>query len=111
MEVREKDIGNVRVIALSGELTAETAEPLRAAVARALPEPGRVVLDLVDMRSVDRAGIGVLAILRDLTKECGHSLKLSCLQVLPRSVFNMIKVCSLFEMYDTLPEALRSFRD
>lgn len=111
MEVLEKDIGNVRVIVLSGELTAETAEPLRAAVARALPEPGRIVLDLAEMRSIDRTGIGVLAILRDLTRECGHSLKLACLQVMPRSVFNMIKVCPLFEMYDTLPGALESFRD
>lgn len=110
MEVREKDIGDIRVISLSGELTAETAEPLRAAVARALPEPGRIVLDLAEMKGIDRAGIGVLSILRALTKENGQSLKLACLQVMPRSVFNMLKVCSLFEMYDTLPAALEALR-
>jgi len=111
MKVQEKDIGNIRVISLEGELTAENAEPLCAAVDRALPNPGRIVLDLAEMRSIDRTGAGVLAILLDRTKDHGHPLKLACLQIMPRSVFNMIEVCSLFEMYDTLPAALDSFRD
>ena len=76
MEVLEKDIGNIRVIALSGELTSDNAEPLCAAVDRALPNPGRIVLDLAEMRGIDRTGIGVLAMLLDQTKNNGHPLKL-----------------------------------
>ena len=111
MDLQEKDIGGIRVIALSGALTADNAEPLCAAVERALPNPGRIVLDLAEMRSVDRAGIGILALLRDrVKKNSGQSLKLACLQVMPRSVFNMLKVSSRFEMYDTIPAALDSFR-
>jgi len=111
MKVLEKDIGNVRVIVLSGALTAENADPLCAAVGRALPNPGRIILDLAEMRSIDQTGIGVLAMLLEQTKNNGRPLKLACLQILPRSVFNMIEVCPLFEMYDTLSAALDSFRD
>ena len=110
MDLREKDAGDVRVIFLSGALSAENADPLRAAVGRALPRPGRIVLDLTDLACIDRTGVGVLADLRDQVKQNGTSLKLACLQILPRSVFNMMNVCSLFEVYDTLPEAMESFR-
>ena len=106
----KKDVGDVRVISLSGALSGENADPLRAAVGRALPRPGRIVLDLAELGGIDRTGVGVLADLRDQVKQSGISLKLACLQILPRSVFNMMKVCSLFEVYDTLPAALESFR-
>ena len=111
MVLREKNVGNIRVICLSGALTAEDADSLRIAVEKALPDPGRIVLDLAELTGIDRAGIGVLATLRDLTKFRGRSLKLACLQVLPRSVFNIVKVYSQFEVYDTLPAVLESFRD
>ena len=109
MDLREKDIGDVRVICLSGALTAENADPLRAAVTRSLPGPGRIVLDLADLRNIDRAGVGVLAELRDQAKRSGGVLKLACLQILPRSIFNMMNVYSLFDVYDTIPAALESF--
>lgn len=39
----------------------------------------------------------------------GGAIKLACLQPRPRIVFDITKVCRIFEIYDTVEAALEAF--
>ena len=111
MGINETDRNGIRIIPIRGSFTAANSAWLRNEVEKALPVPGKIVLDLVDMTYIDSSGVGVLGVLRDLSRSYGHEMKLAGLQMCPRSVFCMLKVYSLFQVYDSLNAALESFRD
>ena len=111
MEKNATDINGVRIIPIRGRFTATNSLQLRNAVEEALPVPGKIVLNLVDMTYIDSTGVGVLGVLRDLSRSYGHEMKLVGLQMCPRCVFCILKVYSLFQVYDSLNAALESFQD
>lgn len=74
-------------------------------------EPGvkNYVIDLKQVDFMDSAGLGTLiAILKRVT-EGGGDMKIACLQKKPRMVFEITRAYKVFEIYDTVDEALKMF--
>ena len=59
---------------------------------------------------MDSAGLGsLIAALKRIT-ERGGDMKLACLQKKPRMVFEITRAYKVFEIFDTIEEALKSAR-
>ena len=109
--INERRVGDVTIIELDGPLVLEETEiPLRDHINRVVAE-GRVKI-LLDMRNVtrlDSAGIGLL-VSKYLTA-CGKGGSLKLLQptVHSRYLLEITKLSSVFEVFESEDEAIRSF--
>lgn len=105
---KENGVGQ---ISLSGPLTAATVEAFREQFAAWQAEEATVknfVFDLSAVDFMDSAGLGALiAALKRIT-ERGGDMKLACLQKKPRMVFEITRAYKVFEIYDTVEEALNA---
>ena len=104
---KEQGIG---VIQVSHALTAATVDTFREQLAgwqAAEPDVKNFVIDLKQVDFMDSAGLGTLiAVLKRIT-ERGGDMKVACLQKKPRMVFEITRAYKVFEIYDTVDEALK----
>jgi phosphoserine phosphatase RsbU/P len=69
----------------------------------------RVVLDLHQLQFIDSSGLGsFLSVLR-LLHSSGGELKLACMNKPVRTVFELISMHKIFEIFNTTEEAVKSF--
>lgn len=106
---KENEIG---MINLSGPLSAATVEVFREQLAEWQATEADVknyVFDLSAVDFMDSAGLGALiAALKRIT-EHGGDLKLACLQKKPRMVFEITRAYKVFDICDTVEEAVAAF--
>jgi len=111
MSVACKKENGIGVVALSGPLTAATVEAFREQLAvwqAAEAEIKNFVFDLSAVDFMDSAGLGsLIASLKRIT-ERGGDMKLACLQKKPRMVFEITRAYKVFEIFDTVDEAMKS---
>ena len=106
---KEQGIG---VIQVSHALTAATVDTFREQLSgwqSGEMDVKNYVMDLEQVDFMDSAGLGTLiAVLKRIT-ERGGDMKIACLQKKPRMVFEITRAYRVFEIYDTLAEALEKF--
>jgi anti-anti-sigma factor len=112
LQVAERDLGEVTILQIKGQLILDDGEmPLRKDI-DALVEHGHVnlVFDLHDVSRVDSAGIGTLISSYLAAHRHGGDLKL--LHVPPRAnrLLTMTNLSSVFEMYDSETAVVESFQ-
>lgn len=109
MSVACKKENGIGIVNLSGPLTAATVEAFREQLAAWQASEADVknyVFDLTAVDFMDSAGLGALiAALKRIT-ENGGDMKLACLQKKPRMVFEITRAYKVFEIYDTVAEAV-----
>jgi len=102
----------IGVIQVSQALTAASVDTFREQLASwQSVEVGvtNFVIDLKQVDFMDSAGLGTLiAVLKQIT-ERGGDMKIACLQKKPRMVFEITRAYKVFEIYDTVDEALKMF--
>ncbi len=111
-QVAERDLGDVTILQIKGQLVLDDGElPLRKDI-DALVEHGHVnlVFDLQGLSRLDSAGIGTLVNSYLTTQRHGGDMKL--LHVPPRAnrLLTMTNLASVFEMYDSEDAVLESFQ-
>ena len=109
MDYEIGSVGKVTKVSLVGRLVASCSESFKSAMLEALKDSKQVLFDLKGMEHIDSSGLGVLVSLLQWTNNNGCSLKLCCLQPRPRIVFDITKVCRVFDIYATEAEALAAF--
>lgn len=68
-----------------------------------------VVIDLSHLNTIDTSGLGsFLALLRHLNT-CGGSLKISCMNRPVRTMFELVSMHKIFEIFNTTEEAVSDF--
>jgi len=106
---KEQDIG---VIQVGHALTAATVDAFREQLSSwqaVETDVKNYVIDLKQVDFMDSAGLGALiAELKRIT-ERGGDMKIACLQKKPRMVFEITRAYKVFEIYDSVGEALRKF--
>lgn len=65
-----------------------------------------LVVNLEQVAVMNSAGLGVLIMAQDIIKKRNGRIKLTNLQPLMQEIFSRMKLDTLFEMYDTMDEAL-----
>jgi anti-sigma B factor antagonist len=102
--------GTVGVIRVTGPLLSGNADGFRQTFESWFTQAGcrQVVADLSGMDQLDSTGLGsLIAALKRITEK-GGDLKLAALQKRVRLVFEITRTYKVFEIYDTVEEALRS---
>lgn len=94
------------VLALSGELDHDTAQPLREALDEVAALGGRLVVDLSGLGFCDSTGLNVLLQSRLAVREAGGSLEVAGLRGPVARMFHITGVDGVFPVYADVAEAL-----
>ena len=111
MELQERQIGNVVVLDISGQLkVADGSERLMDKINSLLYEGSRnILLNLDDVSYIDSEGLGQLvSSFTSVTRENG-SLKLLNVGKRTKDLLAMTKLLTVFDTYDTEHQAVDSF--
>ena len=108
--VREQD--GWAVLAVSGEIDIATAPSLRERLHALLADDKRqIVVDLDDVGFLDSTALGVLVgVLKRARAEDGE-VRIVCTQPRVRKVFEITRLDSAFDLFDSVDEAVRGARE
>ena len=102
----------IGVVKVSKALTAATVDAFRDQLLQwqtAEPQVKNYVIDLEQVDFMDSAGLGTLiAVLKRVTEQ-GGDMKIASLQKKPRMVFEITRAYKVFEIYETVEEAIEGF--
>jgi anti-sigma B factor antagonist len=99
MSLRTSREGNAAVIGIEGQLVAGNRQQLREAVIKEIESGARsIVIDFVDTGYVDSAGLGVLVSLSKKVREASASLRLVNLNEDLRTLFELTRLDTLFDL-------------
>jgi anti-sigma B factor antagonist len=111
IRISERRTGDVTVIALAGEMLVDDGDlALRQRVHELLDE-GRVkiLVDLAEVTHIDSAGVGMMVAKQKTAREHGGDVKLVHLTSRSQRLLALMKLASVFEVFETEDEAVRSF--
>lgn len=111
LNIVEKDSDGVTVFELSGRIVlGEESSQLRSRLKEAL-EKGktRLVLNLADVGYIDSAGLGTLVAGYTSAQNQGANVKLANLTKKLREQLHITKLVTVFDVYDSIEEAIKSF--
>jgi anti-sigma B factor antagonist len=100
----------VIVIRLSGAIYfGEESKSLRVLVKDLLEKFRQIVLDLGDVTHIDSGGLGTLVSLYASARKVGGEIKLAHIGSHTRELLQITRLLTLFEVFDTLEDAIASF--
>jgi anti-sigma B factor antagonist len=111
MNITTKEIEGISVVALNGRIVlGEESTALREKV-KSLLDAGkkRIVLDMSNVTYIDSAGLGILVAAHVSAKKQGAALHLSNLGSKFRHVLQLTRLLTVFNVFDTEAEAIKSF--
>ena len=107
MERNEKDIS---IFNVEGRIDSEGAVDLDLALQTAVSEGKyKMIVDMSGVRYINSAGLRTLADILTRNKELGGDLKLVAMNPKVKRVFEIIGFEKFFNIYETMPEALKAF--
>lgn len=111
LEISEHLSDGVRVMVLSGNIQGgDSSGRLRARLKEVLSNGDtQIVIDLSQVRFVDSAGLGALVAGLTTARNQGGNVKLAKVARQFRDQLVMTKLVTVFEVYDSVEDALRSF--
>ncbi|MGD0126422.1 MAG: STAS domain-containing protein [Terriglobia bacterium] len=111
LQIVEKESGGVTILALSGRVTlGEESNQLRSHIKDMLAEGAkRLVLDLGNVTYIDSAGLGTLVAGYTSSQSQGAVMRLANLTKRFREQLNITKLVTVFDVYDSVEAAVKSF--
>ena len=97
------------VVTICGSLNAAGVDSFREQMQKwmaANESVPQLVLDASEMDYIDSAGLGVLIALLKRATERGGDIRIACLSNKARMVFEITRAFKIFEIFDTVEEAL-----
>ena len=112
LQIAERQVDDVTVLILSGEITVDDGElAFGRRVDDLVLKQGRrkILVDLAGVTYIDSAGVGMMAAELKIVRARGGALKLLHLGGHSHRVLAMMKLMSVFENFDDEALAVRSF--
>jgi anti-sigma B factor antagonist len=111
LQIVEKEVDGVTVLELFGRVTlGEESNELRTKIKDLLAQgKKRLVLDLGNVSYIDSAGLGTLVAGYTSSQSQGAGMKLANLTKKFNEQLNITKLVTVFEVFDSVPEAVASF--
>jgi anti-anti-sigma factor len=111
LQIEERRIGDVTVLALSGEMLVDDGDlALRQRIHELLDQGQlKILVDLAGVTHLDSANVGMLVAKQKTVRERGGDVKLMHLTDRSQRLLALMKLVSVFEMFENEDEAVRSF--
>ncbi len=111
LQIVEKESGGATVLELSGRIKlGEESNQLRTKIKDILAQgKTRLVLDLANVGYIDSAGLGTLVSGYTSAQSQGASVKLANLTKKLNEQLHITKLVTVFEVYNTVEEAVKAF--
>jgi anti-sigma B factor antagonist len=111
MQIEERVVGEVTILDLKGKITlGEGDEVLKDKInSLILQNRKRILLNLADVPYIDSAGLGEIVRTYTTVSRQGGALKLVNLTKRITDLLSITKLLTVFEAYDSEPEALKGF--
>ena len=107
--VREQD--GWAVLSVSGEIDMATAPGLRERLHGLLAETRQLIVDLDDVGFLDSTALGVLVGALKRARGEGGDVRIVCTQPRVRKVFEITRLDSAFDLFDSVDEAVRGAQE
>ncbi|WP_319370275.1 STAS domain-containing protein [uncultured Ilyobacter sp.] len=109
-EIVEKILNDVRVIKVVGELDALVAPKLKERMAKLIETDSiNFIIDFEELVHINSLAMGILRGKLRTVKEIGGDIKLIKLNDHIKTIFEMVGLDEVFEIYETEEEALANF--
>ena len=111
MQIEVRVVGEVTILDLKGKITlGEGDEVLKDKInSLILQNRKRILLNLADVPYIDSAGLGEIVRTYTTVSRQGGALKLVNLTKRITDLLSITKLLTVFEAYDSEPEALKGF--
>lgn len=111
MELTREKVGDISVVSVQGEhLDASNTKDFKRDVTALVEPNAKVVMDLAQVTFVDSSGCGaILSFLRQL-KSAGGDLKLCAVTKPVRSLFELVRMHRVFDIFNTKEEAVKAYQ-
>jgi anti-sigma B factor antagonist len=113
MQLTCSRINGIGVVEVGHSLTAASVDAFRDQLAswqEAESDVTNFVVNLEKVDFMDSAGLGSLIAVLKRISERGGDMKIACLQKKPRMVFEITRAYKVFEIYETVDDALKGFQ-
>ncbi len=110
MEIDVREVDKVVILDINGEIDLYNAPEIKSKITE-LMESGKsdIIINLKKVSYIDSSGIGVLISSLSNLKKAGGSLKIINVFASVRKVFELTKLTSFFDIYDSEEEAMKSY--
>lgn len=109
-EYKKEGRDGIIVFTLSGSLDIGTVSTMRADLDTLLSTgQHKVLFDLYDLEQIDSSGIGAIIALFKRVRANRGEVKIARLIGQPREIFSLLRLDRVFEIYNELDDALKSF--
>ena len=111
LQIAEHRQGAVSVLTLAGELTLDDGDLAfgRYVDQMIAADKRHIVVDLSEVRYIDSAGVGMLVAESKRATEHGGAMRLARLTARSHHLLALLKLKFVFEIYDDVESAVRSF--
>jgi anti-sigma B factor antagonist len=111
LQIVERRVDEVTVLVLTGEIVLDDGDLAFRKQIHDLVGQGRVriVVDLGSVTYIDSAGVGMMAAKMKTVRESGGAMKLVNLTSRGQRLLAMMKLMSVFEVFEDEASAIRSF--
>jgi len=111
LQITESEQSGVSVLTLVGELTLDDGDLAFGRYVDQMIAAGRrqIVVDLSDVSYIDSAGVGMLVAESKLLAQRGGAMRLARLTARSHHLLGMLKLKVVFEIYEDIESAVRSF--
>ena len=112
MQIDQRSVGDVIVLDLKGKITLGEGDELLKDKVNSLVNQGhkKIVLNLAEVPYIDSAGLGEIVRTYTTVSRQGGNLKLVNLTKRITDLLSITKLLTVFETFDSEPEALKSFQ-
>lgn len=110
MDTHLEQVGEVTVIELlTDAVDVNNAADLKAELANLTAERRKVLLDLNRVTFIDSSGCGSIIAALPKARAAGTDLKICCLTPQVRTLFELVRMQRIVDLFDTRPAALAAF--
>jgi anti-sigma B factor antagonist len=103
-------VDGVTVVSCNGRIVfGEEATALRDTLKRLLSSTRQILLNLSNVSYIDSGGLGTLVGVYSTARGAGADIKLTGLGQRLRDVLQITKLVTVFEVYDSEPQAIAAF--
>ena len=110
MEINQRQSGEVIILDISGEIDLYNAPEIKDTINKLIEQKiYNVITNLENVSYIDSSGIGALISSLSNLKKYQGGLKIINVFASVRKVFELTKLTSFFEIFDSEDEAIKSF--